>query len=213
MKSAIIKIDRALKSIYNLEVSHKAEDFLLKKSPNGSETSALFVKSPENSNEMSVGIYLSPDVKQNLLDFSLWSKPWSTPQLSAFSVATEEVSHFLYLLHHSEKGRAVSQWEMELQGEIDKFILAFFAQLSEEKTKIELFDRLFDSFFSNYQWAPHLSSTEQTRYEDASVCAREFIKHLRAYLKEKIHSQALTLLRSHYRWNTAKKMENFWEKI
>src|SRR5687767_8386015 len=126
MKSIIRKIDRAIKRLYNLDSRLSAEDFLVVKPQPGFQ-GALLVHS-EQPNQISVGIYLNESVRRSLRVFPKGrSAFWSKETLSAFTVATEEVSHFHYLLHHVTAGRPVSQLEMELQGDIDKFLVAYFA--------------------------------------------------------------------------------------
>src|SRR4051812_22664263 len=124
MKKIIGKIDRSIKRLYNLEFSYCAEDFLLKhpldiqikkvgSAPLEAESfrGALFVKNQDIEN-LSIGIYLSEPVRKELRTFRSWKKgAWSHRSLSAFSVAAEEVSHFLYLLHNGLMGRSISQFE------------------------------------------------------------------------------------------------------
>ncbi len=49
----------------------------------------------------------------------------ATPSTRALSVTFEEVSHFVYLSFNHQRGRNVTQLEMEIQSEIDRVLLAF----------------------------------------------------------------------------------------
>jgi hypothetical protein len=63
-----------------------------------------------------------------LASFQNWQgTAWSHDQIAAFTLVAEEVSHFHYLLHHAHQGRQVSQFELELQGDVDKLLLTYFA--------------------------------------------------------------------------------------
>ena len=175
MKQAVRKIDRALKRLYNLEGRYRAEDFLIQKPVADSQQGALFVQKESESNDLQVGIYLSREVYKELESFREWRpREWSRDQVSAFTVAAEEVSHFHYLLFHVEKGRSVSHLELELQGEIDKFILTFFANLQTGEAE-KTFEALFEQLFHHFRLAENLSEEQRARYQAASDYARKFL--------------------------------------
>ena len=203
MKRVVRKIDRALKRLYNLETGYRAEDFLLSKPPaegvgNAELHGTLYVRGADN--DLSVGIYLSPGVAEGLADFGRWQYPWKREQTAAFSVATEEISHFLYLLYHAETGRGVSQLELELQGEIDKFVLAYFAGAST-------FEQLFEQLFYRFRLAESLSLEQKDRYLEANRLARLFIRRYGRYLSStRTYEKAFRLLRRFYRLDSSEKI-------
>jgi hypothetical protein len=222
MKRVVRKIDRAIKQIYNLEHEFQAEDFLVlddyadERVASGKAVElgldgALLIrhqKRNEPDEEITLGIYLSESVRLQLSTFPHWEKcPWSNTQLKAFTVATEEVSHFHYLLHHALGGRSLSQIELELQGEIDKFILVFFAQLQQGKAARAAFETLYEQFFVNYRLSDKLTDAERRRYHEASQLAMRFIYRCRRYLDSPRHyDRAFRLLRQFYRLNRAEKL-------
>lgn len=210
MKHAIRKIEEAIKSLYNIDLGHNAANFLVRRPLQASlnverEVQGSLYLVPEGE-DLSIGIYLHPKVREELSDFRRWEKNyWTHEQRQAFVVATEEVSHFLYLLFHSNRGRSVSQFELELQGEIDKFLLLFFLQ--NETAAPEKFEQLFESIFSNYRWAKGLSEEEKERYEQAHQYAKKFTLGLRHQLKTQDGVlEAVKFLRFYYRLSSAEKV-------
>ncbi|MSP18575.1 MAG: hypothetical protein EXR74_03275 [Bdellovibrionales bacterium] len=217
---AVTQIDQALKRLYNLETTHCAEDFLLasppdvhlKKVASKDLQGALYIYSDDSEKiikeqTVDLGIYLSKGVAEELKTFATWQNPWEIDQVKAFTVATEEVSHFHYLIYNLQRERRVSQFELELQGEIDKFLMLFFCKsLSKEKGRLR-FEDVFRQLFSNYQLASHLSQEEKQRYLDASTYAKRFIRKMKTLLGADltIH-QVLKQTRLFYRMDLAYKM-------
>jgi hypothetical protein len=148
MKAAIRRIDRALKELNNLDQTLRAEDFLLAPKEGRAPAGALYIQ--EQGDDVSVGIYLNSGVARELGTFPKWKMGELTlDQKRAFAVASEEVSHFHYLLFHLAGGRAVSRLEMELQGEVDTFLLSYFAsaEAGKEETAFETaFAQAFEHF-------------------------------------------------------------------
>lgn len=213
MKAVIRQIDRALKRLYHLDSAHRAEDFLLSRpietlaAGSSDLHGALYVRAGIAS-ELSLGIFLSEKVTRELSSFAFWrSKHWSHSQIAAFTVAAEEVSHFHYLLHHAAHERSVSQLELELQGEIDKFLLTFFANRPREEDAEPLFEALFEQLFYFFHFAPALSSEQRDRYRTANHLARRFIRrHARMLTLEFRSEWIFRRLRKFYRLNASDKM-------
>jgi hypothetical protein len=220
MKAIVRKIDRALKRIYNLENNYWAERFLIRGPLNtiaarhAGLQGAIFVQNNSSESQkpedISLGIYFSEPVCKELSDIRRWRVgSWSTSQLSAFAVASEEVSHFNYLIHNAVAGRAVSQLELELQGEIDKFLLAFFALSQEdgERKRRELFQAVFDQLFERFHWAEHLTEEQRERYAEANQCAQHFLLKCREELAAaKDYEQIFRTLRRFYRLSASEKI-------
>src|SRR5205823_14442801 len=125
-----------------------------------------------------------------------------------FSVAAEEVSHFQYLLFHATSGRSVSQFELELQGEIDKFLLTFFAVSSGGKFDEQLFGTLFEQFFYHFHLAESLTQEQRVRYMEANHVAKRFIRRCGKLLALEggRRDRAFSLLRRFYRVDSAEKL-------
>jgi hypothetical protein len=212
MKVAIRRIDRAIKSLNNVEHDHKAEDFLVKEpEPVGQPdpAGALYVRHEKEADQegVAVGIYFHPEVARELGTFRRWEMGNLTfPQKRAFAVASEEVSHFNYLLRQIHSGREVSRFEMELQGEVDAFLLTYFATVAPGKEN-EVFEAAFRQAFEAFRLVDGLDSQEQDRYREANQSARRFLHKMREELcRPEIREEALRRIRHFYRLGLAEKM-------
>ncbi len=219
MNNVIKKIDRAIKRLYNLDLPYRAEDFLLDKdvkaqsrvgSGRGTSemmTGALYLKSTAAS-ELSLGIFLSPPVRETLSKLrGLNPEAWSSEQMGAFTVAAEEISHFHYLLHHASNGRSVRQLELELHGEIDKFVLAYFAKPRTQSDQEAWFESLFEQLFVKFRFREDLTAEEKIRYATASDFAKKFLLKIEQHLSSpQTQDKAVRLLRWFYRLENADKI-------
>lgn len=215
MKSTIKKIDRALKDLNQLETPQRAENFLLDRSPfhpeKGSHSEnefqgALLVRST-GKNTVSLGIYFNQNLSKRLETIQTWDpKTWSHEEVKAIAIATEEISHFHYLLSNAEIGKPVTQLELELQAEIDKFMLFFFSLSSESGQTAKHFELLFEMFFYQFHLKENLKEEEKARYQEANNIAKSFIIKCRKLLEEKQYGDALKLLRQFYRLTTEEKV-------
>jgi len=220
MKAVIRKIDRSLKALYHLDLPYKAERFLIARpfvqgtsveSKDGADgiLGSLFVHlvPVDGVDEIRLGIYLNADIVQSLSTLRLPASRWTYSQFRAFAVGVEEVSHFLYLLFHAQTGRQVSQLEMELQGEVDKFVLSYFAFAQEGHSPEKVFDELFDQFFVKFRWQDSLSDEQKERYQEASRLARAFLLRSRKnLLSPKEQPKAIKALRDFYRLSSTQKL-------
>ena len=116
--------------------------------------------------------------------------------LDAYCVATEGVSHFVYLAHRAAEERQVSLLELELQAEVDKFVLSL--EFSTDSAQ-GLLDRMFDS--------PHFLDDEGTeageRYRLAHHLAARFVSRV---LVANDLARAQERLRSFYRAGQTEKI-------
>lgn len=207
MKTVIRKIDRALKRLYNIEHDFRAERFMISRPlvPSAAR-GALFIES-QTEEALRVGIFLDESVKSRLTHFGNWNLAgWDIQKLGAWAVAAEEVSHFNYFLHHRSVGRAVSQLEMETQGEIDKFLLTYFVNYGKGGL-IDKFEALLEQFFQRYHLLENLTSEQKGRYEEASRLAQDFLtKYRDQFADPRKVDKALRLLRRFYRASLSEKV-------
>jgi hypothetical protein len=213
LKYVVRIIDHALKRLYNIDPKYRADEFLLKKPIEAKSIGsadfqgALFIQSTTD-HDLTLGIYFNHQVKNQLSHFSDWkNSQWTPTQIRAFTVATEEISHFNYLIFHAEKGRSLSQFELELQGEVDKFVLTYFAQSSGDPAKqSELRTSLFEQLFYKFRINTNLTSEERERYQDANNFAKEFVKKWIRTFETNPQEPSFKLLRTFYRLNSADKV-------
>lgn len=210
MRRIVQKIDRALKALYRLNVPLCAEDFLIcralpiRMAGSSTQDGALYLRS--TGSELELGIYLSPSIREELdhLKLSRNISKWTLAQFHAFAVTAEEVSHFLYVIHHASAERSMSQLELEIQGEIDKFLMIYFQSKSVDSGR---FSALLEMLFVRFRLASDLGSEEKERYLLANRLAKKFVQnHCPNLAKPRSREKTLRLLRRFYRLDIAEKM-------
>lgn len=204
MKKAIQSIDRALIDLYAIDSPHQAQNFLM---PPSSEhaAGALLVATNPNPEEVAVGIVLHPDIAAQLTHFEdRIGCEWSREQAQALAVATEEVSHFRYLVFHAASHRPISELEMEFQAEVDKFLVLYFSQ--GDRTAA-FFEELYDLLFETFRLVENLGPVRTERYAEANRHAKRFIAKIRVSLtKNPSEFELLGYLRTFYRMTREEKL-------
>jgi len=219
VKTVVQKIDRAIKQLYNLDSPHRAENFLIdSNSPKlrtmpvvapSEQAGAVIIKiSKLEEGNVDLGIIFGEKVQAELSQIErVEPAQWPFLQINALSVAAEEISHFHYLVDRFQLEHTVTQLELELQGEIDKFLLIFFLTQQASKENPNLFEKIFDQVFSHFHWTRGLSSEDQQRYEQANTQARQFIKNFgESVWSRKSPEQCLDYLRHFYRLSQSEKL-------
>lgn len=123
------RIQRALSDLYDLEIASSVEDFVCDAATvravgeDVDRGEVLLIA--EEADGISVGLYVCPRAVDVLAQNE---DAWLSERgFEAACLATEGVSHFLYLMFRAENDEAVSQLELELQGEIDKYAAGLLA--------------------------------------------------------------------------------------
>lgn len=75
----------------------------------------------EEEDGVSLGLYVEPEA---LLLLQNGTDVLGEGQFDAYCLAAEGVSHFVYLVYRHEQTRSVSELELELQAEVDKYATA-----------------------------------------------------------------------------------------
>jgi len=125
------RLQRGLESIYRIDLEVDVEDFLCGQDvarahdPEGQRREMLLV-SQDDGDEVRVALYVDEEIRQRLAT----SHPTRWILGDAFDdycVGLEGVSHFVYVAFHGGSGRPVTELELELQAEVDKFVSASLA--------------------------------------------------------------------------------------
>ena len=98
--------------------------------------------------------------------------------LHAFATLTEEVSHFVYVLFCAEVARSVTQLELELQAEVDKYLTAF--ALLSLQNEGAVAHGLRQALFRRYRLRDGLTPEKIERYRAASQLADRYCGWLEA---------------------------------
>lgn len=202
-----------LQSIYELEVAHNIQDFLItnrelarlldtNRSLDGAREKLLVY---EDEDGLNLSLYLDEEVA-GLFDEVHYHEQLDRQKLEEFCLALEGISHFLYLTWNATHDRAVTMMEMELQAEVDKFILLsrYFRERSLDPSPGQLRRLLFESA----AYHESLDHEERKRYYDASEYAHKYCRNLESrYFNERGKEPLLNELRRFYRLNKRDKID------
>ncbi len=199
-------VQRHLESLYALEPEAPVTDYLVSADavrhlPGGGSRTLV----AQQGDEVSVGVVLDETVGAGL-ERSDPRDRLDGSNLGPFSTLTEEVSHFLYVLFRARGDRPVTQLELELQGEVDKYLVVlFFRGLYEEGA---LSERLRQLLFARYELAAGLSVESSERYHEASRLANRYCGWLEArYLKRRSREALARETRRFWRLGQREKLE------
>lgn len=165
----------------------------------------VFALQDETTEALHLGVYIDPRW-QCQLAFQDPRRALTDANLPALQGAVEGISHFIALSHAASIDRQVSALELELQGEIDKFVLA--ARLADGAGQPSLnAATLFERQFDQAQFASDLGTEEASRYRLAHRgAARLLTRWLRRYDGRCAHPQLEAELRRFFRLSRADKL-------
>lgn len=172
----LLEVQRRLESLYALEPQAPVTEFLIPEDradryPGGGSRTLL----TQEGNEISLGVVLDRTVSAQLSR----DDPrvhLSSSNLDPFCNLIEEVSHFVYLLFCARTSRSVTQLELELQGEVDKYLSAVFLLSLQNEGAVS--SRLRELLFRRYRLADRMSPERAERYRTASELAYRYCGYL-----------------------------------
>jgi len=141
----------------------------------------------EEEGQISLSVHVGDQVIERIERVGL-----ENASLSDFCSAAEEISHFVYLVWNIQNGQRVSLLDLELQGEIDKYLLAR-AYFSEDE---HVFERIFEKF----EYHPELEEEARQRYVEANRLGGKLCRTLSESLSEgELDRETVAWLREFYR--------------
>ncbi len=194
----LAEIQASLERIYDVALPVQVQDYLL----DGEAAAALEVSGDsvlvvEGHETLDVGVYLTPPSLERLSRRDPFTR-LDGENLSDFCTATEEVSHFTYLVWSAMHARRVTRLELELQAEVDKFVTA--ALCLEAQGTGGASEALAERLFERFRLKAGLDAESRERYETANALGGRYCRSLvRRYLKERQHGAMMTELRRFYR--------------
>ena len=124
-----------------------------------------------------------------------------------FCLMLEGVSHFLYVVWNANHNKQVTLLEMELQAEIDKFILMQSLIDRDENQDDDSINHLRSWLFEKHSYDSELQSKELERYEQANYYAGKYCMALQQnYKLTGLNRELLNDLRRLYRMSQQEKM-------
>ena len=165
-----------LETIYEFQVEQRIDDYLTTDQKfvaeitrsEGSAREQVLLR--QEGNDYWLSLYLDEQVFNSFSHPSV-PKAMCHQQAGDFCLAVEGVSHFLYLCWNVNYEREVTKLELELQAEVDKYLMLLeFATTDSGLVHPWLFD--------NWKLEEGLNDEEQARYEKANRYASKYCKGL-----------------------------------
>ncbi len=206
----LLDTQRRLEGLYAIEAQRPVVEFLVPQHlahryPGGGSRTLV----AQAGDDVSVGVLLEPAVAARLAHHDPRVQ-LDESNLNAFCTATEEVSHFLYVLFCARFERSVTQLELELQGEVDKYLCSVFLLSLQNEGAVS--SRLRDLLFRHYHLAPALSGEQAERYRAASRLAERYCAWLeRRFLRRSRLDELAREARRFYRLGQRQKLERIAE--
>jgi hypothetical protein len=155
--------------------------------------------------EMQLGLFVDERTLENLT-LNDPGRRLDEGNLQDFLYAVEGVSHFVYMVHRAQMERPVSAVELELQAEVDKYLVALLVSWNQRG---EPPGDLREKLFARVQFAGDLSREERERYELANNAAASYAASIEErFLKIRAVEDMLAEARRFYRKGLAQKLEH-----
>jgi hypothetical protein len=166
----LARVQRGLETLYRIDTGVDIHEFLVDEDVRDAVVSARRPKEQllvcEEDGEMSLALFLDRSVLANLVDH----KRLDARNFADFILAVEGVSHFIYTIQCARAERPVSQLELELQAEVDKYITCLLSTAPETDVSSALRRRL----FGDAEYEPDLDDDESERYRAANDNAQRY---------------------------------------
>jgi hypothetical protein len=182
------QIQTQLKTVTSFEHDLLINDFL---APSDAENSLVIRESEEGPEVM---VCISEGLLKKF-ENALMPRDFSQASLPDLSIVIEELSHFNTFCDRIKDDQKISQLELEVQGEVDKFALAL--EWLEQRNEAHLQDSVFEQIFGSFRVGDWVSQSQRERYLEAHHIARQFCrsvmdqgltdKHRRAAFQDFFH--------------------------
>jgi hypothetical protein len=202
----MLDVQRRLESLYALEHAAPVTDFLIAQEDAlaypGAGSRTLVT---QQGDEVSLGVVLDAAVGRSL-EHAAPRVRLDQGNLGPFCTLAEEVSHFVYLLFCARKSRSVTELELELQGEVDKYLNAVFLLSLQNDGAVS--SRLRELLFRSYRLAEGLPPERALRYRTASELAYRYCGYLESsFLRSARLPELARESRRFYRLGQREKLE------
>jgi len=200
------RVQRGLEALYRVDTGVEVDDFVV-----GAELRDALVPARrpreqllvcEADGEVALALFIDPRALANLTSHDP-ARRLGEHNLGDFLLAIEGVSHFIYAICCARAHRPVSQLELELQAEVDKYVTCVLTTEPEVAVSAELRRRL----FGDISYEPDLDHDEHARYRAANDNAQRYATWLeQAFVGPRKIPEMLAELRRFYRLGLAAKL-------
>lgn len=200
------RVQRGIESLYRVETGVEVEDFVV-----GSHVRDELVRERkpreqllvvEYAGEMNLALYIEETVLANLHANDPGHR-LDDRNLGDFLLAVEGVSHFIYAVCCAKADRPVTQIELELQAEVDKYVTCLLVTEPDVAASSALRRRL----FGDPAYEEDLDDEEHGRYRAANDNAQRYAAWLEdTFVARRRIPEMLGELRRFYRLGLAAKL-------
>lgn len=201
-----------LQQTYDLEGEHRVTDFLTMNPaliaalgilPGSAAGQEQVLVSQQEPDCVDIAVYIAPEVLERL-GAANPLEDLHDGNLADFWMALEGVSHFVYLAWNASRDKPVTRLELELQAEVDKFVLTALL-IATRRTRA--LDALHHGLFRRCHVDPALDRASRARYQDASRYAEAYCAQLLERCRRRPDLRMLTPeLRRFYRMSQRAKL-------
>jgi hypothetical protein len=201
-RSLLARLQLGLEALYRVETKLAIDAFLIDDDqrdrirPARAPREQLLLR--EDDGELGMALFVDAAALANLEQNDPAAR-LDDENFTDFCLAVEGVSHFIYMALRAAQSRPVSQLELELQAEVDKFACCFLVA----GTAASLRRRL----YGDVAYADDLDADERERYRTANREAGRYATALERHFGARERTAALfTELRRFYRMDLPEKL-------
>ena len=193
------RVQRGLESLYRVDTGVEVNDYVVGTKVRDELVHARRPREQllvvEADGEMNLALYIDPAVIERL--------DARAHDFQDLLFAVEGVSHFIYTVWCAQHERPVSQVELELQAEVDKYVTCLLVDGAEVQQSATLRRRL----FGDAEYEDDLDDEEHDRYRAANDNAQRYAAYLEdAFVARRRIPEMLGELRRFYRAGLAQKL-------
>jgi hypothetical protein len=206
-------LQQLLGGIYDAHCGHDVRDFLLTQRRDlpasrreAADDEELVLVS--EGGEARLGLYIDESVLDRLARHDPLHE-LCTRNIADFWTALEGVSHFCYVMWNAGHDRGVSQLELELQAEVDKYVASWWLLRRQHPGHVPR--ELHHALFQRTRVNPALDRRRRELYAAASRHASRFCAGLEASLgssRPVMRRAAVAALRRFYRLGSTRKLQH-----
>ncbi len=202
----LARVQRGLETLYRVDTGVAVDDFVIDEAARDSLAPARKPREQllvcEGDGEMSLALFVDPEALANLARHDPAHR-LGAHNLGDFLLAIEGVSHFIYAIWCARSDRAVTQLELELQAEVDKYVTCLLVGDPEPRASEVLRERL----FGEPCYEPDLDADERSRYRAANDNAHRYAAFLETeFVARRRIPEMFAELRRFYRHGLAAKL-------
>jgi hypothetical protein len=202
----LARVQRGLETLYRVDTGVTVDDFVIdartrdRVAPDRKPREQLLVV--EDGDEMALALFVDPAAIANLERHDPGHR-LGDHNFGDFLLAVEGVSHFIYAIWCARAARPVTQLELELQAEIDKYVTCLLVGEPGARASAVLRERL----FAEPCYEPDLDADERARYRAANDNALRYTGWLEVtFVAARRIPEMLAELRRFYRHGLAGKL-------